>query len=125
MHFCQLHILKYTSIINEDAFQYDAYRPLVYVSRVVCIQGGPLKGSAWGESASRGVCIWGVCNQGFCIWGLHLGEGFCSQKGRGSAQPPGLPMGGLGRPPSPLVNRMTHRYKNITLPQTSFGAVII
>ena len=32
----------------------------------------------------------------------------------------GLHPGGLGRPPSP-VNRMTHRCKNITLPQTSFA----
>ena len=69
MHFCQLHIFKYTSIINEHALQYDAYRPLVDVSRGVCIQGAHLRGlpggslhpggsafggSASGVSASRG-----------------------------------------------------------------------
>ena len=60
-------------------------------------------------SASKGVC---TTRQGLHLGGLHLG---------GSAQPcGGLHLEGLGRP-RPPVNRMTHRCKNITLPQTSFA----
>ena len=55
-------------------------------------------GQPWGVFPTWGVCIRGVCpTPGVCIGG-----------------------GGLGRLPPP-VNRMTHRCKNITLPQTSFA----
>ena len=66
----------------------------------VCIKGG--------LPNLRGVCIWGICPT------------------PGSLHPGGLPNlgGGLhpgaGQTPSP-VKRMTHRCKNITLPQTSFA----
>ena len=71
---------------------------------------------------------WFVCTEIlFCKTGMHSsrmrtdrlltvgGEGVCLG---GSAS--------LGGPPSPAVNRMTHRCKNITLPQTSFagGSII-
>ena len=80
--------------------------------RGVCIQGGVCP--TQGDLPNPG----GVCpTQRVCIWGVCLGW----SASRDSAQPPsGLPMEGLGRPLSP-VNRMTHRCKNITLPQTSFA----
>ena len=54
-----------------------------------------------GESAQPPkVCLWG---------GLHLGGG--------SANPCRSAYGGDGQTPLPPVNRMTHRYKNITLLQ--------
>ena len=87
----------------------------------------------WG-SASTGVCIWGLVlpNPG----GLHRG-GLPNPGGSascmGSVQPQGglhpggvfptvrgLHPGVIGQTPSPPVNRMIHRCKNITLPQTSF-----
>ena len=91
----------------------------------VCIRGGLPN---LGESASRGVCptLGGLPNRG----GLHPGGsaqsgGVCIQGGLpnpgGSAQPGGSASGGVGQAPSP-VNKMTHRCKNITLPQTSFAA---
>ena len=88
-------------------------------SRGVCIQGGLPRGSA-----SRGVCIWGVWIRG----GLHPGglhwEGVCLEESAwgGLLTPPGLPTRGRGwADPLPPVNRMTHRCKNITLPETLFA----
>ena len=90
-----------------------------------------------GGSASRGVCPtleslpnlgggsaqpWGgvcptawVCIGRVCIWGESAFRRVCPT-------PEGLHLGGgsaSGGPPPP-VNRMMHRCKNITLPQTSF-----
>ena len=73
-------------------------------SRVVCPTLGVLHPG--GSAQPQGwVCILGVCPT---LGGLHLGH--------------------LPNPradPLPYVNRMTHRYNNITLPQTSVGAVIM
>ena len=89
----------------------------------VCIQGEvcPTPGGVPNPGA---VCILrGVCPT--VEGGLHLGVyptpgGSAS---RGYAQPwrVCICIQGLDRPPSPSVNRMTHRCKNITLPQTSFA----
>ena len=72
-----------------------------------------------------GVCYLGVCSQGRC---LRLG-GVCYQgvSAPGGCLLPGgrclLQGGGYSRyalRQTPPVDRMTNRYKNITLPQTSF-----
>ena len=103
-------------------------------------------GSASRGSASGGVCIQGglysgVCIQGFCIWGglhprgsvfggLHLGVlhrgGVLFTRGEGVCPTPQVcQWEGLGRPPSPLVNRMTHRCKTLPCPKLRLRAVII
>ena len=99
--------------------------------RGVCIQGGLHLGGLHLGGLHPGVLhLGGSASKGSVFGGLHLGDlhrgGSVHKRGGGSAQPPRSAYGeGLGRQPSPLVNRMTHRCKNITLPQTSFAAVII
>ena len=68
--------------------------------------------------------VWGVPGHGGCTW-----PGGCNWSGGVPAPggylvqgmylvPGGVP--GLGGEVLPSVNRMTNRFKNITLPQTSF-----
>ena len=77
-------------------------------ARLLTVSGG---GNRWGGSSQlpRG----GLPNHG----GLP-------NPGRTSAQPAGSASRGWAES-LPPVNRMTHRFKNITLPQTLFAAVII
>ena len=96
------------------------------VKKVVCIPVGCVPPACWRipgiGSASRGVCLGGVCILGVCIQGVCPTPQVCLQ-GVCPTLPQGLPTGwgrGLGQTPSP-VDRMTHRCKNITLPQTSFA----
>ena len=91
-----------------------------------------------GGSVSRGGLHPGVsASGGLHLGGLHLGGGGphlagSASRGSGSAsggggggglhlEGKGSVSGGVGRPPSPPVKRMTDRCKNITLPQTSFA----
>ena len=56
--------------------------------------------------------------------GLHPGGSASGRVCRNPHPSPPTPIclqGGIGQPPLPPVNRMTHRCKNITLPQTSFA----
>ena len=79
-----------------------------------------------GGFASRGVCI-GRVLPGGGVRCLHTDMGCGSASGAfargGSASRGGSAQAGLhlGRSAAPSVNRMTHRCKNITLPQTSFA----
>ena len=105
-------------ILNKNAFQLDAYCPLFTVQgegslcpgRGVSVQGGGL--------CSVGLCpggslSWLVSVQGVSVQGGSLSGGLYS---RGSVH------GGFCQgDPLPPVNRMTHRCKNIALPQTSFA----
>ena len=82
---------------NKNAFQQDAYRPLV--DRIpACIAGGvPGPG-------------------GYLVWGVYLVQG-------GVPGPEGVPAGGTSKyvlSPLPLWTESQTRVKNITLPQTSY-----
>ena len=65
----------------------------------------------------------GSLPRGVCMGGLPRGESASREesasRGKSADPSPGLPMEGRWAEPPPLppVNRMTHRYKNITLPQ--------
>ena len=76
--------------------------------------------SRWGESASRGVCqpLGGsTSNSG----GGGLNPGRSLPNSRDVCIQGGLHLGGGGWAHTPPVNRVTHRCKNFTLPQTSFA----
>ena len=77
-----------------------------------------------GSAQPQGVCIWGVCPNlgGVCPTLGVLHPGVCPTPG-GLHRGGSASRGDVGKTPSPSppVNRMTHRCKNITLPQTSFA----
>ena len=123
--FIFMHILAKT----RNAFQWDAYRPLVDRSPPCTVGGGgvPAGGCTCpegvptrGEYLPRGVYLlgkgapaWGcTCPGGVPAPGVYLSQGMSG----------GVPAeGGVPAQVLPPVNRMTDMCKNITLPQTSFA----
>ena len=72
----------------------------------------PARDRTGGSLSETGLCLGGLCPGGLCLRGSLWG-GLCP---RGVSV-----LGGLPDRDPPLVNRMTNRCKNITLPQTSFA----
>ena len=74
----------------------------------------------------QGVCLGvGVSVQEECVYlgGVGVQGTVCLEVGmcvQGMDPKANTPPGPIGRHPLPTVNRMTHRCKNITLPQTPF-----
>ena len=85
--------------LNNNAFQYDAYRPLQWPSR----------GGVQGRVCPGGVCLVGVCPGGVCV-----SKGLCVSRGCVY----------LGRMYTSPMDRMTDACENITFPQLLLRTVI-
>ena len=78
----------------------------------------------WGVCIYGGLHLGGLLNPwGVCIWGSAQPRGVClgGSASRGCLPNPQVCLQGGWEDLPPPVNRMTHRCKNITLPQTSFA----
>ena len=85
----------------------------------VCFQGGRGVSAPGGVLHSRGVCSkGGVWSGGVCSGGVSGRGGSPCRGGLARRTPPGW------ENPSPPVNRMTNKCKNITLAKTSFRPVM-
>ena len=95
VYYCTLHAIFISR--NKNAFQWDAYRPLVDRIPAYTVQGGVCLGGVsapWG-CLPRGVCPGGVCPGG-PAWGGCLPGGMSGQGVSGQGCLPGgcLPSGG-------------------------------
>ena len=107
---CLIYLIGWISFHfeNKNAFQYDAYCPLVArISQHALLQGLYLSRGVYlpGEGGvPAGGC---TCQAGCTCQGVYLQWVYLSRRGTCPGTPP--------------VNRMTDRCKNITLPKTSFA----